>query len=48
MLALNLLSASHVANNTEEDIGGCLSGSGPWEPDDTRAEAGPDPKRKSP
>lgn len=24
-------------------IGGCLSGSGPWEPDEARAEAEPDP-----
>lgn len=24
-------------------IGGCLSGSGPWEPEDTQAEDGPDP-----
>ena len=24
-------------------IGGCLSGSGPWEPDDKQAEDAPDP-----
>jgi len=25
-------------------IGGCLSGSGPWEPEDAPAEAAPDPE----
>lgn len=29
-------------------IGGCLSGSGPWEPQDPQSEAEPDPERKCP
>jgi len=29
-------------------IGGCLSGTGPWEPDNARAEAGRDPDSEVP